>query len=193
MREWVCVLATKPRDKEMSLLMREGYTKLTGWPPRNAEVNRVVLWPNIDKRSYLRDQRVTFLDALDSMYEAHGWTIYADELGYMISELKLEGPFRMLWQQGRSIGLTLVASMQRPRHVPLLAYSQASHVFFWRANDEYDLKRIGGIGSINSREIQHIVSELPGPPAAEFSKQECCAFLYINTRSGKMCVSRVEL
>ena len=61
-------------------------------------------------------------------------------------------------------------------------YDQATHIFFWRDNDELNLKRIGGIGWLNSKEIRTTVASLP---------EHVC--LYVNTRTGTMITTKVEL
>lgn len=188
---YVVVFACKPKDKTMDKLVKGGYSKITEWPPKAYE-KRVVLWPPISKRWQVVQQRYAFHNAIDAIYESGGWCVYADEVGYMTAELNMQRAFNMLWQQGRSIGITLVASMQRPRHVSLNAYTQATHIFFWRQNDEQDLKRIAGIGWVNSKVIQRVVSNLNGPINAGWSRHDCCEFLYVNTRSGKLIKSRVE-
>jgi hypothetical protein len=188
---WVVALSCKPKDSTMDGLIRKGFKKITEWPPQAYE-KRVVLWPPISKRWQIAQQRYVFQSAIDAIYESGGWCVYADELGYMTAELNMQRAFNMLWQQGRSIGITLVASMQRPRHVSLNAYTQATHIFFWRQNDEQDLKRIAGIGWVNSKVIREVVSRLNGPPRAGWNRNECSEFLYVNTRSGKLIQSRVE-
>jgi hypothetical protein len=188
---WVCVLACKPRDKSMDRLIREGYSKIREWPPNHGR-KKVVLWPDISKRELMPLQRQVFVEAIDSIYASGGWCVYADELSYMTNQLHIKQHFEVLWQQGRSIGISFVSSMQRPRWVPLSAYTQATHIFFWRQNDERDLKTIGGMGWLDSKLIRNIVAQLNGPPAAGFSKSDCCEFLYCNVRSGSMLISRVE-
>jgi hypothetical protein len=63
-----------------------------------------------------------------------------------------------------------------------MLYDQATHLFFWRDNDETNLKRIGGLGAIDSTLIRHTVGRLPRHSA-----------LYLNTRTGRMAVTRVEI
>jgi len=194
MRDYVAVLATKPKDSSMVALCKEGYRRSSIWPAGPADiVKRVVLWPSIRDRGEKDNQRAVFAGALDDIYRQGAWCVYADELHYLAVSLGLGGVFADLWQQGRSIGISVVASMQRPSHVPLLAYTQASHIFFWRANDARDLKTIGGIGSIDSAKIRDVVSRLPGPANAGWSLEQAFAFLYVNVRSGRLVVSRVEL
>lgn len=194
-RAFVAVLATKPKDPEMSKLSRNGYKVIRRWPPTQVPETgcRVILWPKIDRRALKFQQRQVMAHALDSIYEAGSWCVYADELHYLAQTLGLSKPLIDLWQQGRSLGISLVASMQRPAWVPLAAYTESTHLFFFRCHEARDLKTITGIGSLDSKRIRDIVTRLPGPPVAGFSRDECCAFLHVNVRSGRLTVSRVQL
>lgn len=71
-----------------------------------------------------------------------GWTVGLDEVRYITKTLGLSDELEVLWLQGRSEGLSLIANTQRPRHVPLEAYSQASHLFIWKTNDTNDADRL---------------------------------------------------
>jgi len=193
LRSYVCVLATKPRDPQLSSLLKDGYDKLKEWPPKHPLwETKHLLWPPSKKMVQKVDQRVIFSMALQDIYETGSYCVYIDELHYMIRELRLEPELNMLWQQGRSLNISLVTSMQRPSHVPLLAYTQATHLFFWRVNDENDLKRIGGIGWQDSKVIRNVVAQLYGPVHTA-PKGKSNQFLYINTRSGDLIISRLEL
>lgn len=191
-RDHVVVLATKPKDKQLSGLLRNGYTKIKEWPPPYGWLHRLLLWPNASRVTDTTTQGYVFSNALSTIYETGAWCIYVDELHYMIDTLKMERLLSMIWQQGRSMDISLIASMQRPAKVPLLAYSQATHLFFWRCNDEADLKRIGGIGWQNSKVVRDIVARLYGPPGSA-PRNKCSQFLYVNARSGDLIVSRLEI
>jgi hypothetical protein len=60
-------------------------------------------------------------------------------------------------------------------------YDMPHHLFFFRFGDENDLKRIGGIGYLESKQIRNTVARL-----------EQYTFLYIHTPTGSMFVSKVE-
>lgn len=191
-RDYVCVMATKPRDKQLTGLQDYGYVKIKSWPPDYAWNRRVLLWPNSKRIEDTATQALTFSSTLSQIYETGAWAIYIDELHYMIDTLKMERLLSMIWQQGRSMDISLVASMQRPAKVPLLAYTQATHLFFWRSNDENDLKRIGGIGWQNSKIVREIVANLYGPVGAA-PKGKSNQFLYVNSRTGHLIISRLDL
>lgn len=138
---------------------------------------RVVLWPEMRRLRDLAEQRAVFYDAIDDIFAAGGWTIFADELYYLAASdfVDLGDELKILWQQGRSIGISLVAATQRPAWVPLEAYSQATHVLFWRMSDRRDLDRISGLGAHDPVVIRETVSQL--------RRYE---LLYLNTRTGDL-------
>jgi hypothetical protein len=71
--------------------------------------------------------------------------------------------------------ISLVVATQRPAFVPLEVYDQSQHLFFWRDNDERNLKRISGISWLNAAYVQALVASL-----------ERHEVLYINTPTGLM-------
>ena len=182
-RRYVVALATKPADKTMDALVRSGWRKTDEWPPRRRLTSageRIVLWPKITDLSAATrgNQLMQIRRCLEDCYGQGGWTIFADELFYLGKQLGLNALLEAYWTQGRSIGLTLVGGTQRPAHVPLMAYDQATHLFFYRDNDEANLRRIGSLGGLNSRAIRDTVAVLPKHHA-----------LYLNTRTGATAVT----
>lgn len=180
-RAHVAVLGTKPRDPTLDRLRGDGYRVIREWPPEWNQ-NRVILWPRMRRiPDDIANQQTQFDNMLRRVFAEEGWCVYVDELHYLCDVLRLQKHLAVYWQQGRSIGLSLVASAQRPASIPLAAYSQATHLFFWRTNDDRDLKRIGGIGGLSSKEIAATVAALPRHDV-----------LYVNSRTGAMSVTRVE-
>lgn len=184
-RRYVVAIATKPRDRTMDeLISGQGWKLVRSWDKRPAIIGdsqRLVLWPPYRKPEDERAQAIELDRALREMFVQGSWTIFADELFYLCRQLGLTRMLEAIWTQGRSIDLTLVGGTQRPAHVPLLAYDQATHLFFWRDNDETNLRRIGGLGGLHSGTIRSTVAALP--------KHDT---LYVNTRTGRMIVTRAE-
>jgi len=120
--------------------------------------------------------------ALRDVYSQGGWCVYLDEARYITEFLGLSKLVELLWLQGRSLGVSVVASTQRPRHLPLAAYSQASHIYIWRNRDAQDMKRLAEMaGGPPLSEIKAAVSALP---------QYGCVYL---SATGEMSTTRVEL
>jgi hypothetical protein len=178
-RNFVAILGTKPKDKTLDRLKRQGFVRLQDWSPKSTH-NKVLLWPTIRSSADLEKQRDIFKHGLDQMFATGNWCVVVDEARYLTEKLKLKTELEVLWMQGRSVGITVVAGAQRPAFVPTEIYDQASHLFFWRDNDELNLKRIGGIGYTDRKLIASTVASLPRHEA-----------LYLNTRSGIMLRTKV--
>ncbi|MFI5534705.1 hypothetical protein ACIA8O_39845 [Kitasatospora sp. NPDC051853] len=178
-RQFVTALGTKPADNTlMKLIRKEKHKLIRAWPPppiAGRREQRVVLWPAFRKPEDMANQQIQIDRALREMFTQGGWTVFADELYYLCHMLRLTKLLETYWTQGRSIGLSLVGGTQRPAHVPLFAYSQCTHLFAWKSNDERDLRRIGGLGGISAKQVQETIMSL--------AKHEV---LYINTRDGEM-------
>lgn len=182
-RSFVLALAMKPKDDTMNALIKSaGYLKVKDWKAipaiRLRKVLRAVLWPRYRSVRDVGNQAVVFDEALDNAFIAGGWCLYVDEL-FWAAKLGLNPQLEAWWTQGRSNNLTVIAGTQRPAHISLLAYDQATHLFFWRDNDEANLKRISGLNGSSAKLVKYVVSNLARHDT-----------LYVNTRTGAMVVTR---
>lgn len=177
---YVVVFATKPKDETMSRLIRSGYEPIREWRSMDPhKFPRRVLWPDAFELDSVGHQRQVFHEAFARIYREGGWTLAIDELWYVNNILKLEMDVKTYLLQARALGISLIAATQRPAWVPLEVYDQSTHLFFWRDNDETNLKRLSGISFRSADMIRSVVSEL-----------EQFQVLYINTRTGFMCRTR---
>lgn len=197
LREFVVVAGTKPKDATLDGLTRKRHRpryklrrSFTDRPHPTLEP-RVLLWPKFARRSgenmgdVVARQADVIGNMLDDVFDEGCWCVYIDELNYVCKQLGLANMLTLIWQQGRSMKVSLVGATQRPAHVPLELYSQATHVFLWRHNDKRDLDRIGDIaaaGDVDPATIRLLVGRLP--------KYQ---FLYVNTRTGEMLRSQVQM
>lgn len=177
LRKYITVLATKPKDSTLSQFGKSnGFKRYAEWPTLDADLSpRRLVWPDASSLYSAVNQRNHFQRSLAQIYREGGWCVYIDELWFIIHHLKLELEVRTYLQQARSNGISLVAATQRPAFVPLEVYDQSTHLFFWRDNDERNLRRISGISWLNANYIQALVSTL-----------ERHEVLYINTVDGLM-------
>jgi hypothetical protein len=177
LRRFVVVLATKPRDPLLNRLRRQGYHVTRKWPVPTEVYERVVFWPRVEAMADQWQQERDVAGFLESIYETGGWTVYLDEVRYVTepSYLGLRTQVQLLWTQGRTLDVSVVAGTQRPAWVPLEAYSQADHLFLWREADDSNLKRVASITGVRSREIRELVPQLPEHQA-----------LYVNTVTGAL-------
>lgn len=188
-RDYVMVLATKPKDPTLDGMTRKRarprYRRVRDLDSRPVDASRLLVWPSFTGMGDIPHQADVMYSALDTGFSEGGWCLYVDELYYLCEMLGLSTMVKLIWQQGRSVGVSLVGATQRPAWVPLELYSQATHVFLFRHNDRRDLDRLGGVasaGDVDPRTIREIVGHL--------GKHE---FLYVNTRTGAMYRSRADL
>lgn len=183
MRDYVLSFATKPKDKTMDALVRKrGWRLVRLWermPNIKGKTCRVVFWPRYVTPEDEPHQAVEIGRAMRGAFVEGGWCLFIDELWYTDKVLGLRRMTEALWTQGRSIGISVIAGTQRPVDVSLLAYDQPTHVFFWRDNDERNLKRISGMNGLNARRIRDTVATL-----------DLHTVLYVNTRTGDMVVTK---
>ena len=180
MRRCVVIVATKPNDPLLDQFKADGYKVVRSLPlpPPEFIAPRVVFWPRNEDAGDIPKQQVAIRDLLLQVYRNGGYAVYFNEIHYVTKFLKLEPLVDLLYRQGRSLGVTVIAAAQRPFHIPLVAYDQARHVFFFQENDDTNLRRIGSIGSIANRAIRQQVARL-----------ETYQVLYLNTLDGTMMVT----
>ncbi len=126
-------------------------------------------------------QKKVFRETLMRAYQEGSWAIFIDELRYIAHWLGLQSECVLLYTQGRSGGNSVVAGTQRPRFVPLEAYDQASHFFFWATPDITNVKRVAEFAGINRTEVVRIVTKL--------KRHEV---LYVQPHTGEMVVTKVK-
>lgn len=195
-RPYVLVLGTKMRDKEMDAYIAEGYVRINHWPPTRADYRRgakfwtpgevrFVLWPHIRNRDDLRKYGPLYGDALDSALVDGGWTIVADE-GLWLSDksgLNLGAQLAALAYTGRSMGITLMMVVQRPRGVPVNCWTNASYAFVWHAGNSDDVRELASLGVEDRRDVVDAVAHVRGHD-----------FVFLPCRSGmEWAISRVEV
>lgn len=179
---YICALATKPRDVELEELEQRGYLRVhdnTNWSLSSP--NRLLLWPSAGKFSDLVEQRRIFRRALEGAWRAGGWTFLLNELRYLTEHLGLRREMNTLYLQARASKFSLTGETQRPRSVPLEAFSQSTHLFFAACRDDEDLKRVSGLGNADSRLIRATVTAL--------QRYEFC---YVNTITGDVVVTKAK-
>lgn len=182
---WQVVTATKRRDEILDTFKPDGFVKMPSWQVHDAEVfSKIMLAPPLPSARDKARQADPLREALTSIYQQGGWLVLLDELKHLADYLKLKPEIELLLHQGRSAGITVVSAVQRPRHVPLMAYDQADHVFMWESRDSNIRKRLGEIGGKADPDlIEHSLDNL----------QSRHHFLYIHLSTGKVVESKVDL
>lgn len=180
-REWVTIVATKPRDATLNGLRREGYVRIPSWPPPNADTRRILLWPPYRSPADAKRQALAINGAMHAIFASGGWCVFADDVQYLTEHLGLRRTLDAFWIQSRSVNISLVAATQRPRHVPLAMWTQSTHLFIWQTAHRDDLRALGGLAGVDLDRVRACVARLPRFHA-----------LYLNTRDGRMAVTKAE-
>lgn len=184
-RSYVVFLATKKKDSTVDELKKDGYRVTKDIGSIHPDVaKKIILKPDFPDHNaaHLKAYHKAFYDdAMMYVFRAGSWCIVCDEVRYLTEFLRLNETYELLLLQGRSLGISVVSSTQRPKKIPLTAYDQATHLFFWRDNDEENLKRIGGLNGLDAKSIRAEVASLPLHDV-----------LYVNTRNGEKLRTKVE-
>ena len=187
LRDYVTMFGTKIRDRTLDSYVDSGYfTRIYDWPPKvrrglgtrratAAEMPRRLLWPDVTSLEAVPSMAPVFERAVSDIYGQGGWCVVWDEFWLQCEILKMRQTAKILLQQARSNDISMVMGMQRPAWIPPEVFDQTRHLLFWRDNDELNLKRIGGVGWLNSGPIRAFVANL-----------EPYQILYVNNRTGYM-------
>lgn len=180
LRQYVAVMATKPRDETMDALAEHGYKIVRTWENLSTKkYPRRILWPDATSLESDEIQAKVFHEAFGKIYRTGGWTVAIDELWFIVNVLNLGKDVKTFLLQGRSLRISLIMATQRPAWVPLEVYDQSTHLMFWRDNDEANLRRISGISYRSADLLRSIIPDLDRHQV-----------LYVNTRTGEMMRTR---
>jgi hypothetical protein len=146
------IIATKRKDPLLDTmrgthLVTDDLSRDVLWTPDDRPMHkRVMFWPKLPEKlttqQRLARQAVMIRKALDWADKTGGWCIVVDELMWTTRNLRLEKEIESVYFQGRTQGVSLIGCAQRPSHVPLLAFSQATYLFLWQSSDKRDLERL---------------------------------------------------
>jgi energy-coupling factor transporter ATP-binding protein EcfA2 len=184
LRSYTTMFGTKVKDDTLSAYVRSGYfSHLLDWPPLDRmhrpvtaqDMPRRLLWPSVSTLAAVKGLGPVFHKAVNDLYGQGGWCVVWDEFWFQCEILEMKQDAKILLQQARSNDISMVMGMQRPVWIPPEVFDQTRHLFFWRDNDEPNLKRIGNVGWLNARPIRSFVANL-----------DPFQVLYVNNRTGYM-------
>lgn len=189
-REYIVFLRTKQMDQTQDQL--SGYRVAHSADELHPDIShKWIVRPRHPSRKGIAADRYAkvlkekyaslFAATLMRIHDEGGWTVVIDEARVITGLLGLSDEAVWLWTQGRSNGNTVVAGTQRPRHIPLEAYDQPVHLFFFRDSDTSNVKRVAEMAGIDGRLTMRTVPNLP-----KFH------VLYVNTRTGEMVTTKVD-
>lgn len=185
-RRWDLFLSTKRKDATQDQLRGMGFRTIKRAVDLNPEVaSRFIFKPPFPEKATAADLKRAHREAFQSLLirarNQTGWTLGLDECRYITQNLQLGEELELLWLQGRSEGTSVIANTQRPRFIPLEAYSQATHLFLWSNPDLSDVNRAADFASFDRDLVTRTLQGL--------SKHDV---LYVNTVTNQMAVTNTR-
>lgn len=140
----IVAVATKRSDRTLSEL---GWPIITDWPPDYGQT-KVIYWARAKGISaeHRVPQRAKVKRLMDELWvPGSNRIVYWDELTYIEQDLRLKTELATYYREGRTNGITNVASMQRPAGVTRLAHSEAGWTVAFPPKDVDDRDRVAEV------------------------------------------------
>lgn len=171
------MLATKPADKT---LRKMGWPIRRTWPPGYGE-DHVIYWPPAGRPGEgPGKQRRAIREFLDDLWKPDSNIIVGfDEIAYVEGDLGLQRMINRYWREARALGITILATTQRPRNVSRHMHSEPVWSVAFRPDDEDDASRVAEIIG-GRRTYRDVLMQL-----------ERYEFLVIHRRNREAYISRV--
>lgn len=176
----VVLIATKPADATLAGM---GWPIIEKWPPDYGK-NQVIFWAKskgLSKASQVEQKR-KILDVLDRLWTADSNRIVVfDEIAYLATDLGLRTELTTYYREARALGITIVASTQRPQGVPRWMHSESAWSVFFAPKDAADAERMAEVAG-SKRDYMPILQSL------DRAKYE---FLLVRGLTGEMYISHI--
>jgi len=178
----IVILATKPADKTLTDMQ---WPIIEDWPPGYGK-KQVIYWAKQPGRpgdpNGLRQQRASVMRLLDELWVPDSnWILACDELAYLVEDLRLRTIVTRYYREGRALGLTMVATTQRPAGVVRQMHSEAGWKVVFAPEDEEDTDRMAQVLG-NRRHYREVL------PTLDRSKYE---FLIVRKLTGEAYISSI--
>lgn len=146
-RSAVVILLTKPADKTLAEL---DWPVVTRWPPSqwNDKHRQVVFHARSHGlgRAARARQAEQVEQLLDGLWHPDSNVVLAvDEIAYVEQELGLRTHMTTFFREGRTLGITIMASTQRPAGVSRAVHSETAWCVAFAPKDEEDAERMAQI------------------------------------------------
>jgi hypothetical protein len=148
----VVVICTKPAD---DTIKSTGWPIVDKWPPHGnswrrdrRDYNQVIFWAKAKGlgRAGRAQQSAAIEDLLERLWVPDSNIVVAfDEIAYVERELGLTPQVERYFREGRGLGITVVASTQRPQGVTRYMHSESAWAVFFAPKDEEDAERMAQV------------------------------------------------
>jgi hypothetical protein len=141
------------------------------WNKRDRPLQRIVFMPSPATRqlrtrsSHLSSSIETLIDRVYDyckQAKSHKMLLAVDETVYAAMELDLNRIFTMIWNEGRSLGLSLVTAMQRKAWVSKSSESAPTYLLIFDTYSPDDLAELAKLGRFpKTAELRAELDDLP--------------------------------
>lgn len=147
----IVVVATKAADET---LISTGWPVVDQYPPQDRRETAVIYWPQAAglTQEGKKQQAAKIQELLQKLWRPNANVIVVfDEIAYLCTELNFppEIPMKTIlstyFREGRALGITVVASTQRPQGVIRQMHSEAGWTVCFAPKDEEDAKRMAQV------------------------------------------------
>jgi energy-coupling factor transporter ATP-binding protein EcfA2 len=175
------VLANKPKDKLLSSLAKQGWPRISDWPPtyEHRQGRRVLLWPPYGRASEATAHKARFEYALDMVYLEGGWVVYLDEVRYFIEQMGMRKVVDEYWNGARSSGVTLIAGSQGTTWINKTMIRQETWLILFKPRSLEEAKEYAD--AAGERALAEVLVTLADHE-----------FLVVHTLSGRRYISKVQ-
>lgn len=140
----IVVIATKSADKTITGM---GWPIIQKWPPGYGQ-DQVIFWPKVKgiDRAAAAVQREKIKNLLSQLWvKDSNRVVVFDEIHYIDVDLRLRHETTRYFREGRSHGITCLATTQRPAGVNRWIHSESSWKVFFAPQDQEDAIRMAEI------------------------------------------------
>lgn len=164
----VVVICTKPADKTIE---STGWPIVDTWPPTQSwtkdrrRFRQVIFWakaPGLNREARRR-QAAKVEELLEMLWVADSNTVVVfDEIAYVEKELGLRTHVERYFREARGLGITVVATTQRPQGVTRTMHSESAWSVFFAPKDEEDAERMAQVAG-NKLYYKRVLMDLKRP------------------------------
>lgn len=183
----IVVVATKPADATLTSTgwpVVESWPPATGWTKDRRRYEQVIFWAKA--RGLSKDARVRQAQKIEDLLEMlwvpnSNIVVVFDEIAYVEKELGLRTHVERYFREARGLGITVVATTQRPQGVTRYMHSESAWSVFFAPKDEEDAERMAQVAG-NKLYYRRVLGEL------DRTKYE---FLLVHNLSGEAYISHL--
>lgn len=184
----IVVIATKPADETLTAT---GWPVIDKWPPEDPREHCHIFWPHapgIGKEAEEHQAQAIYGLLAKLWHPNANIIVVVDEIAYVVVDLNSTAhPLRIVlmkfYREGRGLGITMVASTQRPQGIIRQVHSESAWTICFAPKDEEDAERMAQI----------LGGKRTYMPILKLLNRKRYEFLIVHNLTGKRYISWIDL